>query len=212
MYYNLKTDSQINWTDFWNISDSLVNTISNSLQCSSEYFLKTWEKRCSENNARIKGYHCTRHSNKEVFYKNGILPLSQETVEIDQDQTRSEASDIWNHRSTVGAGPYLCLSYKSAKAPNNQYFKGPEILLGVDGHQPNNDPQRSSPLIVHCEIPISILSDKNYYIFCALKAFLNFLDPEDESVNHFDGASIDLKGRSLDPEYIVKIEEVKIPL
>jgi hypothetical protein len=106
----------------------------------------------------------------------------------------------------------LCLSYKSAKDPNNHYFKGPEILLGVAGHQPDNDPKRSIPLIVHCEIPFSILIEGNYYIFCALKAYLNFLDPEDESVNLFYGASIDLKGMSLDPKYIVEIEEVKVSL
>ena len=43
--------------------------------------------------------------------------------------------------------------------------------------------------------------------FCILKAFFNFIDPDDDSNNLFEGYSIDLKGNKLDTEHIVRIEE-----
>lgn len=208
MYYGLKSDSQTNWTDFWNITDNMINTISNYLKCSSEHFLALWEEKCTIHSAMVKGYHCTRHSNKEVFLKNGILPLSEKTIELSKNQQRPDAEEIWNYRSTEGAGPYLCLSYKSAKDPKNHYFNGPEILSAVNGHQPNKNSEKSIPLIIHCEIPFSILPNKKYYVFCTLKAYLNFLDPENGTKDLFEGASIDLNGKPLEPKYILRIEEI----
>lgn len=208
MYYELKSDSQTNWTNFWNITDSMINTISNYLKCSPDQFLKFWEEKCFIYGGMVKGYHCTRHSNKEVFFKNGILPLSEKTIEYSNNHQQPDAVEIWNYRSTIGAGPYFCLSYKSAKDPNNHYFNGPEILLAVNGHQPTMNSEKSIPLIIHCEIPFSILHNKKYFIFCTLKAYLNFLDPEDGTEDLFEGASIDLNGNHLEPKYIVRIEEI----
>jgi len=88
MYYDLKSDPQTNWTNFWNITDSMINIISNCLGCTSEEFLKSCEKKCTEHDAKLMGYHCTRHSNKEVFTRNGILPLSEETINLSQTQKR----------------------------------------------------------------------------------------------------------------------------
>ena len=209
MYHELKAGSQTNWTEFWNITDSMINTVSDYLKCSSEYFVSQWNKKCSLHGAMVKGYHCTRHSNKSVFLEKGILPLSEKTVNPLKNQKQLDASKIWNYRSTVGAGPYLCLSYKSAKDPNNHFFNGPEILLGLIGNQPGINHEKSIPLILHCEIPFSILTNKKFYIFCALKAYLNFLDPEDGTEDLFEGASIDLNGNPLAPKYIVRIEEIE---
>ena len=208
MYYELKTDSQTNWTDFWNITDSMLNIIANYLECASEEFSKTWEQKCIIHNARFMGYHCNRHSDKDVFIEKGILPLSEEIIKPTQNQKRWDAGKIWSYRTTRGSGPYLFLSYKSAKKSDNPFFKGPEILLAVNGHQPNSNSEKSIPLIIHCEIPFSILPNKNYYTFCTLKAYFNFLDPEDDSGDLFEGSSIDLNGNPLEPKYIVRIEEI----
>ncbi|MBW1682574.1 MAG: hypothetical protein JRJ83_14285 [Deltaproteobacteria bacterium] len=208
MYYELKSDSQTNQTNFWNIADSMINTISNYLECTSEEFLQIWEKKCIILNVRFMGYHCTRHSRKEVFVEKGILPLSKKTIKLSQSQKRPDAKDIWFYRSTRGSGPYFFLSYKSARNPDNHFFKGPEILLAVNGNQPNNKLGKSIPLILHCEIPFSILPNKNYYTFCTLRAYFNYLDPEDDQEDLFEGFSIDLNGNALYPRYIVRIEEI----
>jgi hypothetical protein len=56
MYYDLKSDSQTNWTNFWNIVDNMIDIISNCLGHTSEEFLKSWEKKCTEHDAKIMGY------------------------------------------------------------------------------------------------------------------------------------------------------------
>jgi hypothetical protein len=61
MYYDLKSDLQINWTNFWNITGSMINIISNCLECTSEEFLRLWEKKCTDQRVMFMGYHCTRH-------------------------------------------------------------------------------------------------------------------------------------------------------
>ena len=208
IYYDLKSDSQTNWTNFWNITDSMIDIISNCLGHTSEEFLKNWEKKCTEHDVKIMGYHCTRHSNKEVFTINGVLPLSEETINLSQTQKRLDAENLWDYRSKRGSGPYFFLSYKSAKNPDNHFFKGPEILLAVNGKQPSSNSEKSIPFILHCAIPFSILPDKNYYIFCILRAYFNFLDPEDDIENFFEAYSIDLKGNVLDPQHIVRIENI----
>jgi len=208
MYYDLKSKSQINWTNFWNITHNMIDIISNCLGHTSEEFLNSWETKCIEQDAKIMGYHCTRHSNKEVFIKNGVLPLSEETINLSQTQKRPDAENLWDYRSKRGSGPYFFLSYKSARNPNNHFFKGPEILLAVNGHQPSSNSEKSSPFIIHCAIPFSILPDKKYYTFCILRAYFNFLDPEDEIESFFEAYSIDLKGNTLDPQHIVKIEYI----
>ena len=186
----------------------MISTISNYLKCSSEQFLKLWEEKCIIYGAIVRAYHCTRHSDKEVFIKNGILPLSKKTIEISQNQQRPDAEEKWNSRSELRPGPNFYLSYKSAKNPNNHYFNGPEILLAANGHQPTSNPEKSIPLIIHCEIPFSILPNKKYNIFCTLKVYLNFLDPEDSTEDLFEGTAIDLNGNPLKPKYIVRIEEI----
>lgn len=209
MYNDLKSDSQTNWSNFWNITDNMINIISNSLGCTSAEFLKNWEGKCAEHDATFMGYHCTRHSDKEVFIRNGIKPLSDEIIKPSQNQKRPDAPETWSYRSMRGSGPYFFLSYKSAKNPDNHFFRGPEILLAVNGHQPTNNSKKSIPLIIHCEIPFSILPKKNYYTFCALRAYFNFLDPEDDTQDLFEGYSIDLNGSALDPQYIVRIEGIE---
>ena len=156
------------------------------------------------------GYHCTRHSDKRVFLEKGVLPLSAETIKLTEGkkQTAQEVS-MWEYRSQRSPGPWFLLSYKCSKRPENHFcLKGPEILLGCVGHQVDVDPATSVPLIIHCAIPYPLLSEKDYFAFCVLSAYFNFLDPEDDLDNRFDGYSIDLKGKVIDPRHIVRIEEI----
>jgi len=211
MYHTLKSNSHTNRSNFWKITDYMIDVISNSLDCSPRDFLKIWEQKCLKHDAMLMGYHCTRHSNESVFTNKGILPLSEKTIEISSVQKNIAAKETWGYRSTSGVGPYFFLSYKAAKNPDNHfYLSGPEILLAVDGHQPTNNPAESIPLIIHCAILFSIIPNKKFCTFCIVKAHLIFLDPdpEDDSENLFEGSSIDLHGCALDPQHIVKIEKI----
>lgn len=210
LYSDLKANGKTNSLDFWAITKRLLSDVSESLGQRSAEFLNAWNQRCVTHNTKIMGYHCTRHSNKEVFVKKGILPLSDETIRLFEDRNQTpQAKNMWEYRSQRSPGPCFLLSYKYAKNPDNHFcLKGPEILLACAGHHVDADPEKSIPLIIHCAIPYSILPDKEYYAFCILRAFFNFIDPEDEASNLFEGHSIDLKGNSLDPQYIVRIEEI----
>ena len=120
-----------------------------------------------------------------------------------------EAEELKKYRATTGAGPCFFLSYQDAKNPNHPYCqRGPEVLLGCKGKQQNNISSESIPLIIHCAIPFSILPDFKYYVFCILRAYFIFIDPEDDSGNLFEGYSIDLMGKALDQQHIVKVEEL----
>lgn len=210
MYSGLRANGKTNSPDFWGITNRLLADVSESFGQTSEQFLNTWNKRCVTHSAKIMGYHCTRHSNKEVFAKKGILPLSDETIRIFENRNQTaQARRMWEYRSQRSPGPWFLLRYRDAKNPNNHFCtNGPEILLACTGYQVNADTAKSVPLIIHCAIPYSILPDKDYYAFCILRAYFNFLDPEDDSSNLFEGYSIDLKGNCLDPQYVVRIEEI----
>jgi hypothetical protein len=208
MYYDLKSDLQINCTEFWSYTDSMINIISNYLECPSEEFLILWEKKCTVQRAMFMGYHCTRHSDKEVFLKKGILPLSEKTIKPSLNQKRPEAEEMWNIRSKKSPGPCFFMSYKSAKNPDNHFFKGPEILSGVDGYQPTSNSEKSIPLIIHCAFPFLIIPDKKFCTFCILRAYFEYLDPEEGTDDFSEGWTIDLKGNALDPQNIVRIEEI----
>lgn len=210
MYCDFKANGKTNSPDFWAITDRLLANISEYFDQKSDEFLDTWNQKCVTLGARIMGYHCTRHSNKEVFAEKGILPLSNETIRIFENRNLSMgAKGMWEHRSQRSPGPYFLLSYKDAKNPNNYFcISGPEILLACAGYQVDADPAKSIPLVIHCAIPYSILPDKDYYAFCILRAYFNSIDPEDDSNNLFEGYSIDLKGNALDPQYIVRVEEM----
>jgi hypothetical protein len=208
MYTDLKACGETNSSHFWHIADHMVDIISKYRNQTSEEFLNIWNQKCSTNSAKIMGYHCTRHSNKRVFTRNGIVPLSENTIEIYENQN-VEAEEMWKYRSKKEPGPHFLLSYKFAKRQNNSFCShGPEILLSCAGQQTNVDSTKSIPLIIHCEIPYSILHEKHYFAFCILRAYFNIIDPEPEDNLNFDGYSIDLKGTVLDPQYIVKMEEL----
>ena len=208
MYTDLKVSGKTNSLHFWDITDHMVDIISKYLNQTSEEFMNIWNQKCSKNSAKIMGYHCTRHSNKMVFVKNGIVPLSKNTIEINENQN-VEAEEMWEYRSKKDLGPCFLLSYKFAKRQNNSFcIHGPEILLACVGQQTNVDSTKSIPLIIHCEIPYSILHEKHYFVFCILRAYFNIIDLEPEENLNFDGYSIDLKGTILDPQYIVKVEEL----
>lgn len=209
LYAEIKAESFTNSSNFWNITDDLISVIANHLKQVPQDFLNIFEERCSTCDAKIMGYHCTRHSGKKVFFEKGILPLSEETIKFPKNQKTAEAADLQRYRTTTGPGPYFFLSYKSAKTPNNHFCQhGPEVLLGCNGQQLDNISSESVPLIIHCAIPFTVLPDLNYYIFCILRAYFNFIDSEDDSTNLFDGWSIDLKGKNLKPKHIIKIEEL----
>ena len=207
MYFALVANGKISG-DFWHITDDLLDRISEYLGQTQEEFLNIWDLKCSTYSVKIMGYHCTRHSNKNIYSEKGILPLSAETIKINDAQS-IEAKGMWEYRSQPTPGPFFLLSYEFAKNPNNGFCShGAEILTGCKGHHIDSNPVESVPLIIHCAIPYLLLPDpdKNYYAFTILKAYFNFIDPDDSN-NLFEGYSIDLKGDKLDPEHIVQIEE-----
>jgi hypothetical protein len=210
MYAGLKADGKTNSSGFWGIATQMLTDVSGFLGWTSAQFLNEWDQRCIDNNTKFMGYHCTRHSDKRVFIKKGILPLSEETIKLSEDKNQTaQGKSMWEYRSQRSPGPWFLLSYRCAKSPENHFcLKGPEILLGCVGLHVDADPAKSVPLIIHCAIPYSLLSEKNYFTFCVLRAYFNFLDPEDDLNDLFDGYSIDLKGKVLDPQYIVRIEEI----
>jgi hypothetical protein len=209
MYARLKATGKTDSSGFWNIHADMLAAISCILRCSSNEFLREWDQRCIDNDTKFMGYHCTRHSNKQVFLEKGILPLSEETVRLSNDSCQSAREDsMREYRFERSPGPFFLLSYKCAKKPDNSFcLNGPEILLRCVGHHVGVDLSKSIPLIIHCVIPYSLLSETDYFAFCVLLAYFNFLDPEDDSSDIFDGYSIDLRGKALKPKYIVKIEE-----
>jgi hypothetical protein len=144
-----------------------------------------------------------------VFLEKGILPLSEETVRVSDNGSQAmRGKSMWEYRSQRSPGPCFLLSYKCAKRPENPFcLEGPEILLGCAGEHIGVDPAKSTPLIIHCAIPYSLLSEKDYFAFCVLCAYFNFLDPDDDPSGLFDGYSIDLRGKTLDSRHIVRIEE-----
>lgn len=209
LYAEIKAESFTNSPNFWNITENLMNVVSSHLNHEAQEFLNIFVQKCRTHNARIMGYHCTRHSDKNVFLKNGILPLSEEIIKFPKNQKTEKADRMLEYRLTRGPGPYFFLSYTNAKDPNNYFCqKGSEILMACNGQQQSDISSESIPLIIHCAIPFSILPDHTYYMFCILRAYFIFIDPEDDSENLFEGYSIDLKGKPLGPQYIVKIEEL----
>ncbi len=208
MYSDLKANGTTESSEFWGIPKDLLTIVSEYLNHSSDEFLHTWNVKCSKHNTKIMGYHCTRHSNEEVFAEKGILPLSDETIKITENLDNNiEAKETWEKRFQKSPGPWFLLSYEDAKNPNNNFcINGPEILQLCSGHQPNADSANSIPLILHSAIPYSMLNDKEYIVFCILRAYFNFIDPEDGF--NFDGYSIDLNGRKLEPKYIINYEKI----
>jgi len=210
VYFDLKASGNTDSTDFWCGNPThLLSDVSASLNQTAEEFLILWNQKCITHDAKIMGYHCTRHSDKKVFTEKGILPLSDETIEIFQDGNLTvKAKRMWEYRSKKKPGPYFMLSYKWAKNPGNRFcVDGPEILLACAGDQVNGDKSRSIPLIIHCAIPYAILQEKDYFVFCILRSYFNFLDPKDDLTNLFEDYSIDLRGNALDPQYVVMTEE-----
>ncbi len=210
MYSSLKDNGKTNSSEFWGVATQMLADVSGFLGLTSAQFLYEWDKRNIDNNTKFMGYHCTRHSDKRVFIEKGILPLSEETIKLSQEKHQTEQGKrLWEYRYQRSPGPWFLLSYKSAKSPENHFcLKGPEILLGCVGFHVDVDPAKSVPLVIHCTIPYSFLSEKDYFAFCVLRAYFNFLDPEDDVNNLFDGYSIDLKGKILAPLHIVRIEDI----
>lgn len=209
IYHKIQSDQNVGLGNFWNITDEMIRVISEKIHCSPEEFKTDFSNRLVNQKVRLMGYHCTRHSNKESFIKKGILPLSSSTIQFPEKQDSSIVENTLEYRLNKGPGPYFCLSYDSAKNPNNHYCNfGAEILLGSSGKQENNDTSQSKPLIIHCSIPFSLLPDHEYYIFCILRAYFSFIDPSGETENLFYDYAIDLKNQVLPSKYILKIEEI----
>ncbi len=213
MYADLKTAGKTDSSGFWGTPAHMVASVSRFLGCTSDEFLNEWDQRCIGNDMKFMGYHCTRHSDQRAFLEKGILPLSEETVKLSSGSNQSvREKSMWEYRFRRSPGPYFLLSYKCAKKPDNDFcLDGPEILLSCVGQHVGVDPDEAVPLIIHCAIPYSFLSETDYFAFCVLRAYFNFLDPEDNSSDLFDGYSIDLQGKALDPKHIVRIEEIGPP-
>jgi len=210
LYTGLKANGKTNSSGFWGIATKMMSEVSGFLGWTSAQFLTEWDQRCIDSNTKFMGYHCTRHSDKRLFIEKGILPLSEETIRLSEDKSQTpQGKGMWEYRSQRSPGPWFLLSYKCAKKPENHFcLKGPEILLGCVGHHVGADSAKSVPLIIHCAIPYSLLSEKDYFAFCVLRAYFNLLDLEDDLSDLFDGYSIDLRGNVLDPRHIVRIEEI----
>lgn len=208
MYFDLKANGKTASSNFWGITKYLLNIVSEYLNQTSDEFLSIWNHKCLAYGAKIMGYHCTRQNDEKVFAEKGILPLSDETIKIDENLNNNiEAKEMWESRSQRNPGPYFYLRYKDAKNPNNPFCNyGPEILLACSGHQPNVDSVSSIPLILHCAIPYPYLQEKDYFAFCILRAYFNSKDPDDEL--YFNDYSIDLKGRMLEPKHILNYEKI----
>ena len=209
-YADLKSNEKTKSPDFWAIDGQMLTDVSGFLGSTLAQFLSEWDQRCIANNIKFMGYHCTRHNDKQVFIEKGVLPLSEEMIKLSEDKVQTEqGQSIWEYRFKLSPGPWFLLSYKCAKKPENQFcLNGPEILLACTGDHVDVDTAKSVPLIIHCAIPYLVLSDKDYFAFCVLRAYFNSLDPEDDLDNLFDGYSIDLKGKVLESRHIVKIEQV----
>jgi hypothetical protein len=209
MYANLKSAGKTGTSGFWGITSHMLADVSRFLGWTSSQFLNEWDRICIGIDTKFMGFHCTRHSDKQVFLEKGILPLSEETVKVSGDSSQTaQGKNMWEYRYQRSPGPWFLLSYKCAKKPENHFcLKGPEILLGCVGYHVGVGPAKSTPLIIHCAIPYSLLSERDYFAFCVLRAYFNFLDPEDDSRDLFDGYSIDLRGKVLDPRHIIRIEE-----
>jgi hypothetical protein len=210
MYADLKANGKTNSPNFWGIATQMLTDVSGFLGWTSAQFMNEWDRRCIGNNTKFMGYHCTRHSDERVFIEKGVLPLPEDTIRLSEDKGQTAlGKNMWEYRTQRSPGPCFLLSYKCAKSPENHFcLKGPEILLACAGHHVDVDPAKSVPLIIHCAIPYSALSEKDYFAFCVLRAYFNFLDPEDDLNNLFDGYSIDLKGKGLDPRHIVRVEKI----
>jgi hypothetical protein len=146
--------------------------------------------------------------------------------QIDEIVQSITEDSLWKYRSGIGVGPYLFLSYTDSKKPDNDFNNnGSEItwlfidyflkycrLHSIDPGFPDRFTFREAisqkliPFIIHCEIPFSMICHKDYLTFCILRAFFNFIDPEDISI--FEGCSIDMRGKTLEPKYIVLIEQL----
>jgi len=139
---------------------------------------------------------------------------------------RITQTDTWIGRQTVtGIGPNFFLSYQDAIKQDHDFLRnGSEIwwtcadsLLQYCSEKnialPTADrnelrakiSQNMSPLVIFCSIPFSFLSDDPYYSGCMLKSYFDYLDPEDDFL---EGGGLDLKGKKLDPQYIVDIERL----
>ncbi len=209
LYRKIQSDGTVDSNNFWKNTDGLFNTISKKTPFSPEQFKSLFSNRLKEQKFQIMGYHCTRYSHKESFIEKGILPLPQCPIEFPEKQNSEDAEKMLAFRLNESPGPNFCLSYRSAKDPDNHYCNfGAEILLGCNGRQKNNDISQSKPMIIHCAIPFSFLPEPEFYIFCILKAYFNFIDPVDEIENLFFDYKIDLKNKTLLPKYIQKIEEL----
>jgi hypothetical protein len=208
MYAGLKADGKTISSNFWNVTTRMLTEVSGFLGWTSALFIGEWDQRCITSGIKIMGYHCTRHSDKNAFTEKGILPFSEETIKLAENQTL-KARGMLEIRSKK-PGPSFHISYTYAKDPSaHTFFEGPEILLCCAGRHVDVDTEQSVPLLIHCAIPYSIIPDpEGYLAFCILSAYFNYIDPSDESNLSFEGYSIDLEGTILDPCHIVRIEEI----
>ncbi|PKN88716.1 MAG: hypothetical protein CVU51_03615 [Deltaproteobacteria bacterium HGW-Deltaproteobacteria-1] len=135
LYADLKTTGKTDSSGFWGITTQMLADVTYCLDCTEDHFLNKWDQSCIANDMRIMGYHCTRHSDQQVFLEKGILPLSEETVRLAADSNpTAQGKSAWVYRSQQSPGPFFFLSYKCAKKPDDHFCDhGPEILLGCAG-------------------------------------------------------------------------------
>lgn len=248
LYEKLKSNKETEFSDFWNETDCLLDTIAKYLELPLNEFKEKFKHRCSIAHLKIMGYHCTRCTSKNIFYGQGVLPLSEKIIEsflsiiftefqirLNECQ-RNElfekivTNDMWIYRAGTGKGPYFLLNYKDANNSNNnfhsygsevwwvcvdvflEYCKANKIITHNSRYQCREViAQKMVPLIVHCAIPYDLVDGNlDYYASLIFQSYFNFIDPENdiEYEGYSKGCSIDLYGKTLMPEHIVRIEEL----
>ncbi len=129
------------------------------------------------------------------------------------------------------AGPHFFLSYLRAKEEDNNYLNhGPEnwwscvdILLSYCAQKkitlPCTDRAQwikalalnSTPFILVCILPFSLISARESLAFIILVSFFNYIDPDpDSNENSLCEYTVRLYGKALNAQYIVKIERVNV--
>src|SRR4030067_658800 len=121
-YSDLKANRKTDSPNFWAITSQLLRDVSESLGQRPAEFLEIWNQRCITHGTKIMGYHCTRHSDKQVFAEKGILPLSEETIKLLENENQTpQAKRMREYRSQRSPGPWLLLSYAFTKNPDNHF-------------------------------------------------------------------------------------------
>ena len=78
LYAEIKAESVTNSPKFWGETDYFMDVVATHLNQTPMEFLRIFEHKCSIHDAKIMGYHCTRHSDKNAFLEKVYNAQTQE--------------------------------------------------------------------------------------------------------------------------------------